>query len=169
MNAILTPTERRMAYAKGLTFALILALLDFMACPVHAAEATVEGVGSLHLLYIPPTENADGSELTDLAGYIYYWGPRSRTYIDSFAITDETITEGDFQITLTALITEYYVALTALDEDGNESGYSNEVLKTITVNTNDNMPPADPVLISVDFIFGGCVVTNDPQATCTIE
>ncbi len=145
------------------------ALLLLLAMPAIGQEATVEGVGSLHLEYEPPTENVDGSELLDLAGYKYYWGPQSRQYIDSFAITDETITEGDFQITLTALVTEYYVALTALDEDGNESGYSNEVLKTVTVNVNDNIPPAAPVLITVDFIFGGCVVVNEPLATCTIE
>ncbi len=143
-------------------------LLVICSINAYAAEAIIEGVGSLHLLYDPPTENADGSELTDLAGYKYYWGPQSRNYIDSFVITDENITEGDFQVTLIALVTEYYVALTALDEDGNESVYSNEVLKTITVSVNDKMPPAAPILIRVDFIFGGCVVTNDPVATCAI-
>ncbi len=147
---------------------LLLALVLFGAPETWAAEATVEGVGKLRLGWEAPTQNVDGSDLTDLAGYKYYWGPQSRMYIDSFAITDETITDGEFQVTVTALVTEYYVAMTALDTAGNESAYSNEVLKTITLSVNDNMPPDAPILITVDFIFGGCVVTNDPVATCTI-
>ncbi|MCZ6641035.1 MAG: hypothetical protein O7F71_05630 [Gammaproteobacteria bacterium] len=74
-----------------------------------------------------PTQNVDGSPLTDLAGYIVYWGTQSRNYTGSHTINSPGITEWD----ATVAAGPYYFALTALDSEGNESGYSNQVLKTI--------------------------------------
>jgi hypothetical protein len=74
-----------------------------------------------------PTQNVDGSPLDDLAGYQVYWGTQSRAYTDSVTITSPTTTQ--WQATTAA--GAYYFALTAFDTGGNESAYSNEVLKTI--------------------------------------
>ena len=78
------------------------------------------------LTWVAPTENIDGTELTDLDGYVIYWGASSRDYSGSHTINDETLTEH----TMCLAAGTYYFAMTAFDADGNESAYSNEVLKT---------------------------------------
>lgn len=90
------------------------------------ASVTVEVVDkTLH--WQAPTQNVDGSPLTDLAGYNVYWGTASRSYQSSHTIDDPGVTEWE----VTAPPGTYYFALTAFDAEGSESGYSNEVIKTI--------------------------------------
>ena len=74
-----------------------------------------------------PTQNVDGSPLTDLAGFVVYWVTQSRNYTGSYTINSPGITRWD----VTVSPGSYYFALTAVDSDGNESRYSNQVLKTI--------------------------------------
>lgn len=74
-----------------------------------------------------PTQNVDGSPLTDLAGYVIYWGTTSRNYTGSHTINSPTTTEWE----ATMAPGSYYFAMTAFDGENNESGYSNEVLKII--------------------------------------
>ena len=74
-----------------------------------------------------PSENEDGSPLTDLAGFRVYWGASSRSYDGSQAINSPAVTEWD--VTLAA--GSYFFAVTALNDGGDESGFSNEVLKEI--------------------------------------
>ena len=86
---------------------------------------TDTGNSSATLSWDAPTTNTDGTELTDLAGYKVYYGTSPGTYdsiIDAEDVTTYTITD------LSAAT--YYFAVTAYDEIGNESGYSNEVSKT---------------------------------------
>jgi len=90
------------------------------------ASVTVE-VFDKTLRWQAPSENVDGTPLTDLAGYVVYWGGQSRSYSSSFPIDDPSVTEWEADIASGG----YYFALTALDAEGNESGYSNEVRKTI--------------------------------------
>src|SRR4030042_3961897 len=83
--------------------------------------------GQATLSWDPPTTNADGTPLTDLSGYKVYHGATSGNYsqiIDVSNVTTYTVAN------LTAGLT-YYFAATAYDALGNESGYSNEVSKTI--------------------------------------
>lgn len=73
-----------------------------------------------------PTTNADGSALTDLAGYKIYYGTSSRNY------TQEVVVGNTNTYTLTlADGATYYFTVIAYDTLGNESEYSNEVNKTI--------------------------------------
>ncbi|MEJ2088952.1 MAG: hypothetical protein P8Y69_10885, partial [Gammaproteobacteria bacterium] len=87
---------------------------------------TVSTVNAVPLSWVAPTENVDGSTLTDLAGYRIYWGTSSRTYTDMEELTDPQATSH----TLSLVSGDYFVAMTALDAQGNESAYSNEVVKT---------------------------------------
>lgn len=82
---------------------------------------------SLILSWQTPTENVDGTALTDLAGFKLYYGTSSGSYSDSLNIAGPSTTS----YTLTLPSGEYYFAMTALDDDGNESGYSNEVVRTV--------------------------------------
>jgi len=83
-------------------------------------------VGPVALSWVAPTENVDGTALTDLAGYRIYYGSTSRSYSDMVQVGDPTATSH----TLNLASGDYYVAMTALDAEGNESSYSNEVMKT---------------------------------------
>ena len=81
--------------------------------------------GQLALSWTAPTENVDGTPLTDLAGYRIYYGDSSRDYSDMADVADPVATTHS----ITLISGSYYVAMTALDADGNESAYSNEVVK----------------------------------------
>ena len=70
-----------------------------------------------------PTENTDGSPLTNLAGYRIYFGDSSRNYSDYVEVSDPQATQHTFSIPSGS----YVVAMTSLDSEGNESVYSNEV------------------------------------------
>jgi hypothetical protein len=76
---------------------------------------------------VAPTENVDGTPLTDLAGYRVYYGTSSRGYGNPVAVANPT----QSSVEIPAPSGNYYVAMTALDAEGNESAYSNEVLKTV--------------------------------------
>ena len=81
---------------------------------------------SATLSWDAPATNTDGTELTDLAGYKVYYGTSPGTYdsvIDAEDVTTYTIND--------LPPATYYFSVTAYDEIGNESGYSNEVSKTI--------------------------------------
>ena len=79
----------------------------------------------LQLSWVAPSENVDGSPLTDLAGYKIYYGTQAQNYPNSTDVNDANAT----QFELTVAVGTYYVTMTALDADGNESVYSNEVIK----------------------------------------
>ncbi|MEM8768218.1 MAG: hypothetical protein AAGE43_12280 [Pseudomonadota bacterium] len=90
---------------------------------VEMVSISVESAVSL--AWQAPTENVDGSPLTDLAGYRIYYGTESRAYSDMVEIANPSATG----YTLNLSSGDYYVAMTAMDAEGNESAYSNEVLK----------------------------------------
>jgi hypothetical protein len=83
--------------------------------------------GGTTITWQPPTENVDGSPLNDLAEYRIYVGTDPQTYDQPIAVTDPQ-TSSQF---VPLERGEYRVAMTAVDADGNESAYSNEVIKTV--------------------------------------
>jgi hypothetical protein len=91
---------------------------------------TVEsiGMGSATLSWTAPTENEDGSPLTDLAGYKIYWATMSGPYPNSVTINNPRITT--YVIENLAPGTYEFVS-TAFNSAGVESTYSNTATKTI--------------------------------------
>lgn len=85
--------------------------------------------GSATLSWTPPNENTDGSPLTDLDGYVVYWGTQSGNYANSMALDDPGITTYIVDNLLSG--STYYFATTAVNSDGLESTFSNEASKTI--------------------------------------
>ena len=73
-----------------------------------------------------PTQNVDGTELTDLDGFNLYWGDSSRNYSTSVSLP---ATARDWLAELPP--GRYYFAVTALNSLGEESDYSNEISKLI--------------------------------------
>ncbi len=116
---------------KKIFFFMMVMLL--FAVPAFAANVS--------LTWDPPTTNEDGTPLTDLAGYKVYYGNASGNYTENIDVvnvltyTVKNLTDGT-----------WYFAVTAYDTSDNESDYSNEVNKTITV------APAAPVLRTVEIV-----------------
>lgn len=84
------------------------------------------GINSATLSWDAPTTNADGTALTDLAGYKLYYGTSSGDYTVSVDVGNIT----------GAIINSlepgnWCFAVTAYDTSGNESDYSEETCKTI--------------------------------------
>ncbi|MEQ8858466.1 MAG: hypothetical protein RIC56_07460 [Pseudomonadales bacterium] len=73
----------------------------------------------------PPTANVDGSSLEDLAGFRIYQGSASRDYDDSVRINDPAVTRHEVLL----ISGRRFVTMTALDAEGNESAFSNEVVR----------------------------------------
>jgi len=83
--------------------------------------------GGTEITWSPPTQNDDGTPLTDLAAYRIYVGTISRNYYQQVDVTSAAVTK----YFLDLLPGEYYIAMSALDAEGNESALSNEVRKLV--------------------------------------
>ena len=82
-----------------------------------------------------------------LVGYKIYYGTQSRTYLATIPIGTQTTYTFPDGLLLTGQT--YYFAVTAYDDSGNESGYSNEVSTAI---------------LSCDMDGDGVTGSNDLQA-----
>jgi hypothetical protein len=94
----------------------------------NAVASVTIGVGSdtreAVVRWQAPTRNTDGSNLTDLAGYVVYWGRQSRNYTSSQRLNDSNATVWRRDLAAD----RYVIAMTAVDNQGNESSYSNEIV-----------------------------------------
>ena len=91
--------------------------------PADAGGAGATGTATL--AWNAPTTNADGTPVTNLAGYKIYYGTVSGFYTAALSIGNMT------NYTIALASGTYYFAVTAIDTFGLESGFSNEVSKTI--------------------------------------
>lgn len=99
--------------------------LPAFAITVAAAVQT----NGVELSWSPPTQNADGSTLTDLSGYKIHYGTQAGNYTESVAVENAGITR--FQLDSLPKGT-IYIAMTAMNAAGAESDFSQEV--SVTVN-----------------------------------
>lgn len=121
---------------KSATWITVLAAALLWSPPAPAANA--------NLCWTPPTQNTDGTPLTDLAGYRIYAGCNaSGTYeLQPDHIDDPTATCHVYE-GLPYDTTCYFVG-TALNTSGVESAYSNEAVKTLPPLAGE--PPGKPVI-----------------------
>ena len=92
------------------------------------APAPAPVVGSATLAWAAPQANADGTALTDLAGFRVYYGTARGTYTQSVTISSPTTLRYTIQ-NLSA--GTYYMVVKAFDTSNIESAASTEVSKTI--------------------------------------
>lgn len=85
-------------------------------------------LGSVTLNWTAPTENADGTTLTDLAGYRVYWGTTPGSYANSITIDNP----GQTMVVIENLMAgTYEFVATSFDASGVESAYSNSATKIV--------------------------------------
>jgi hypothetical protein len=123
-------TETQRQTGVGSKFSLITVLLIIVFAITACGEmVSVEdmdtgggGSNSLVLSWTAPATNADGTPVSDLAGYKVYYGTRPGQYSQVVNVGGFTTAEvGGFASGT------YYLSVTAYDIYGNESGYSNEI------------------------------------------
>jgi hypothetical protein len=85
-------------------------------------------VGTATLAWAAPQANADGTALTDLAGFRVYYGTSHGVYSQSVTISSPTTLRYTIQ-NLSA--GTYYMVVKAFDTSNIESAASTEVSKTI--------------------------------------
>lgn len=90
------------------------------------AMVSVAVNNQLTLSWQAPSRNEDGSRLADLAGYRIYYGTDSGSYTHSVDVEP-----GVTSRSLALESGDYYFVMTALDAAGNESLFSNEVVRTV--------------------------------------
>ena len=87
-------------------------------------------VGTASLSWKAPVARTDGSSLPvrEISGYRIYYGTKSRKYDYSIAIKGaykDSYSVSDLPVDT------YYFAMTTVDVDGRESGYSGEAVKVV--------------------------------------
>jgi hypothetical protein len=84
---------------------------------------------SVSLAWTPPTENSDGTTLTDLKGYKIHYGTKSQTYTNTVSVENPGLTRFEIDSLPSGKL---YIAMTAYNAAGTESSLSKEI--SVTVN-----------------------------------
>ena len=99
-----------------------------VALPVFTIDVAGIPTTSATLSWTPPTEHTDGSPLLDLSGYKIYIGPTEGNYSELVNLANPGLTT---YVTDLLPPGTYYFVITAYDNAGTESVYSNVASKTI--------------------------------------
>jgi hypothetical protein len=120
--------KRYIALASTLNLRILLAFLLTLIVPLAGCSSKNNDTnsGKATLSWDAPTANADGTPLTELAGYRIYYGTSPKVYSAIIDVGNSMT----YVINNLARGT-YYFAVTAYNVWGNESSYSREVMKTI--------------------------------------
>ena len=117
----------------SIIFLAVLMLIVLSGC--GGGSILGQSVNSVTLSWDAPTTNTDGTPLSDLSGYIIYYGTFSGDYTSSedIGLSGCVAPAPSVPHTCTYTVTgltpgvTYYFAATAYDVFYNESDYSNEV------------------------------------------
>ena len=89
-----------------------------------------ETLGSVTLRWTAPSENTDGTSLLDLAGYRIYWGTTPGSYPNSVRLDNPGLTT---YVVDNLSAGTYEFVITAINQAGVESDYSNSATKIVQV------------------------------------
>ena len=98
------------------------------AMSAFSVEVTQTALGAMTLSWTPPTQNEDGSVLTDLAGYFIYYGQSPGSYPNRIRIDNPSIST---YVVENLLPDTYYIVATSFNREGVESRYSGMATKTV--------------------------------------
>ena len=96
--------------------------------PQFSIDVVQNADGSITLSWTAPTQNEDGSALTDLAAYKFYYGTSPGSYSNQVRVDNPGLTMYVLENLTPAT---YYVAATAINSSGVESGFSNEAIRQV--------------------------------------
>jgi hypothetical protein len=96
--------------------------------PAFSITVVGTATGSATLSWMPPTQNTDGTPLTDLSGYRIYWGTSRSNLSNSVTLSNAGLTSYVVDQLTPAT---WYFATTALNSKGVESSPSNVGSKTV--------------------------------------
>ena len=95
----------------------------------QAGSGSAVGDGNVSLAWVAPTENTDGTPLTDLGGYVIHYGTAPMSFTNTIAINNPGITR---YVVENLPAGTYYFSVTAVTTDGSQSNYSSEASATIS-------------------------------------
>jgi hypothetical protein len=99
------------------------------ALVMFTIEVVGTATGTASLVWVPPTENEDGTPLLDLAGYKLYWGSTSDGgYPNSVTLMNPGITRYVVEQLTPA---EWHFVMTSINSRGIESEYSNLAIEEV--------------------------------------
>ena len=136
-----------------------LLMLMMLLVPIQLNAATGsydDGTATAIVGVTAPSENQDGTALTDLDYVSLLWGGTSGNYVGSSNIimpaggTVEEVLIINWSPGVSSGPFNLYIVGTATDTTGNVSGYSNEVVYTFVL--EDTMAPRPPVLNGVNIV-----------------
>jgi hypothetical protein len=107
---------------------LLLAVIISACGDGGSIPVTSNQVGFATLSWTPPTQNTDGSPLTDLASYKIYYGNESGNYHTSIQINNNGMT---VYVVKHLTSNTYYFVMTAINSSGEESDFSGEASKQV--------------------------------------
>ena len=96
--------------------------------PAFSIDVTQVATASTTLSWTAPTQNEDGSTLTDLAGYKIFYGTSSGSYTEEIRIDNPSVT---VYVVDNLTPDTYYFAAKAFNAAGVDSRYSGEAVKIV--------------------------------------
>lgn len=119
----------------GTTSGIVITVADgtahaaLPAFSISVTATTTPGTGTATLSWVAPTQNSDGSSLTDLAGYNIYYGTDSSALTQTIQVTNAAALS--YVISGLATGTTWYFAVSSYTTSGQESTRSGVSSKTI--------------------------------------
>ena len=104
--------------------------IDTVTLPAFSIEVVASGAatGSVTLNWTPPTQNEDGSQLTDLAAYRILWSRDGGSFSNSVRINNPSVTR---YVVENLAPGTYEFSATAINGAGVESRFSNSITRVV--------------------------------------
>ena len=139
----MTNAKRGRGSRRGIALCAVAALgLALSACGggsgssagTSAAQTSASGAlptassGAVTLNWTPPTQNANGTPITNLTGYDIYYGTASGNYTQTVSVSNPGIAS---YVVDNLSPGTYYFSITAVNSDGAQSPLSSQVSATV--------------------------------------
>lgn len=122
-----TPTAANVGAYKGITIQVTDGQ-SFSTLQPFDIQVVAAGQGNVTLSWLPPTQNEDGSPLTDLAGYKIRYGNSSGSYSNTISLANPGLAT---HVIEGLVPNKYYFVVASYNKRGVESGNSGEASITL--------------------------------------